>query len=191
MNGCAFLLVVALGTLSISCGDRFPETAVRADSDKLPAKPPRHEEAVHSVTIPAGTILRIRIDEGLSTHESSVGDPITGSLVEPVEENGEVVLPAGLRFKGHVTVSGKPGRLHGRAALGIALDCYELRGSQHSVVALLDAQTSDALKQQNLELIGGGAGLETLIGAVAGGRGGVSVAAGTVVGYSLKYPVPL
>jgi hypothetical protein len=191
MNWRACLFALTVGTLCISCGDRIPGTAVRADSDKHPANNPRHDTGVHNVTMPAGTVLRVRIDDVLSTGKSSIGDSFAGTLIEPVVMNGEDVLPAGIRFKGHVTASEKSNRSKGRAVLGITLDCYELRGSQHSVTASLDAQTSDALKKQNIELIGGGVGLETLICAVAGGRGGVTVAAGTVFSYSLKYPVPL
>jgi hypothetical protein len=152
--------------------------------------------------MPAGTILRVRIDDALSTAKNSIGDPFTGALVEPVVMNGEEVLPARTRFRGHVTTSVRSSRLQGRATLGITLDCYELRGSQHPVITSLDAQTSDDHKKQNIELIGGGAGLETLICALAGGRRGaagssatvrrdVTVAADTVFSFVFKIPVPL
>ena len=210
MNWRAFFFAVTIGTLCISCGVRLPGTAVRVDSEKHPAKTARHETGVHNVTMPAGTILRVRIDDALSTAKNSIGDPFTGTLVEPVVMNGEEVLPARTRFKGHVTTSVRSNRLQGRAAFGITLDGYELRGSQHPVITSLDAQTSDAYKKQNIELIGGGAGLGTLIGAVAGGGKGaaigtgagtaggyatgkrdVTIAADTVFSFVLTVPVPL
>jgi hypothetical protein len=205
MNWRAFLFAVTIGTLCISCGVSLPGTAVRADSEQHPAKTARHETGVRNVTMPAGTILRVRIDDALSTAKNSIGDPFTGTLVEPVVMNGEDVLPARTRFKGHVTASVRSSRSQGRAALGITLDGYELRGSQHSVIASLDAQTSDAHKKQNIELIGGGAGLGALIGAVAGrskggaigtgahatGKRDVTIAADTVFSFVLKFPVPL
>jgi hypothetical protein len=202
----AFLFAVAIGILCISCGIRLPGSDVRADSEKHPTKTARHEAAVHNSTMPAGTILRVRIDGALSTAKNNIGDPFTGTLVEPVVMNGEEVLPALTRFKGHVTTAGKSGHLQARAALGITLDCYELRGSQHPVTASLDTQTSDAHKKQNIELIGGGAGQGALIVAVAGGgkgagagtarsyasgKRGVTIAAETVFSFSLKGPVPL
>jgi hypothetical protein len=116
--------------------------------------------------------------------------------------NGEEVLPTRTRFNGHVTTLVKSSRLHGRAALGITLDRYELRGSQHPVITVLGTQTSAAHKKQNIELIGGGPGLGALIGAVTGGgqstagayangKRGVAVAADTVFSFVLKVPVPL
>jgi hypothetical protein len=205
MNWRAFFFTVTIGTLCISCDVSLPGTAVRADSEKHLAKTARHETGVHNVTIPAGTILRVRIDDALSTAKNSIGDPFTGTLVEPVAMNGEDVLPARTRFKGHVTTSVRSSRLQGRAAFGITLDCYEFRGSQHPVITSLDAQTSDAHKKQNIELIGGGAGLGALIGAVAGrskggaigtgayatGKRDVTIAADTVFSFVLKVPVPL
>lgn len=210
MNWRGFLFAVTIGTLCTSCGVRLPGTDVRADSENSPAKTSRHETGVHNITMPAGTILKVRIDDALSTAKNSVGDPFTGTLVEPVVMNGEEVLPARTRFKGHVTTSVRSSRLRGRAAFGITLDCYELRGSQHPVMASLDAQTSDAHRKQNIELIGGGAGLGALIGAVAGGgkgattgtgegtaganangKRGVVIAADTVFSFVLIVPVPL
>jgi hypothetical protein len=202
MNWRALCYAVAIGTLSISCGGRFPGAAVRADSNKQPDKTARHETGAQNITLPAGTILRVRIDDALSTAKNSIGDPFTGTLVEPVVMNGEDVLPAQTRVKGHVTTSIRSSRLQGRAAFGITLDCYEMRGSQHPVIASLNAETNDAYKKQNIELIGGGAGLGALIGAVAGGGKGaagayatgrrdVTIAADTVFSFVLKVPVPL
>ncbi len=206
MNWRALVFAVTIGTLCISCGVRVPGTDVRADSEKHSGKSARRGTGVHNLTMPAGTVLRVRIDDALSTRESSPGDPFTGSLVEPVVMNGEEVLAAGTRFKGHVTTSVRPSRLQGRAALGFTLDRYEMRGSQHPVSAVLDTQTSDAHKQQNIELIGGGAGLGALVCAVVrrgqgaaigtgaaytAGKGGVTIAADTVFSFVLKVPVPL
>lgn len=205
-----FLFAVTIATLCISCGVRFPETDVRADSEKHSAETARHAPGVHNVTIPAGTILRVRIDDPLSTARNNIGDPFTGTLVEPVVMSGEEVLPAGARFKGRVTASVRSSRLQGRAVIGITLNCYELRGSQHPVMTSLDAQTSDSQIKQNIELIGGAAGQDALIGAVAGGGKGaaigtgggtagahatrkrdVTIAADTVFSFVLKVPVPL
>jgi len=205
-----FLFAVTIATLCISCGVRFPETDVRADSEKLPGKTARNRTGVHNVTMPAGTILRIRIDDALSTAKNSIGDPFAGTLVEPVVMNGEEVLPARTRFKGHVTASVRSSRSQGRAVIGITLNCYELRGSQHPVMTVLDARTSDAHLRQNIELIGGAAGQDAFIGAVAGGGNGaairkggstvgahatgkrdVTIAADTVFSFVLKVPVPL
>lgn len=206
MNWRALVFALTVGTLCISCGVRVPGTDVRADSGKHSGKTARRETGVHNLTMPAGTVLRVRIDNALSTRESSLGDPLTGSLVEPVVMNGEEVLPAGTRFTGHVTTSVRPSRLQGRAALGIALDRYEMRGSQHPVSAVLGTQTSDAHKKQNIELIGGEAGLgATVCAVVRGGQGasvgtgaahtagkrGVTIAADTVFSFVLKVPVPL
>ena len=164
----AFLFAVTIGTLCISCGVRLPGTDVRADSEQHPAKTARHQTGVHNVTMPAGTILKIRINDALSTAKNSIGDRFTGTLVEPVVMNGEGVLAARTRFKGHVTTSVRSSRLQGRAVIGITLDSYELRGSQHPVMTSLDAQTSDAHIKQNIELIGGGAGQGAFIGVVTG-----------------------
>jgi len=172
-----FLFALTVGTFCICCGARLPGTGVSADSGKQSAKAARHET--------------------LSTARNSVGDPFTGTLVDPVVIDGEEVLPALTRFKGQVTASEKSSRSQGRAIIGITLNCYELRGSQHPVMTSLDTLTRDGFKNQNIELVDGRAGSGASIGA-KGASGapatrtrGVTIAADTVFSFVLKVPVPL
>jgi hypothetical protein len=192
-----FLFALTVGTFCICCGARLPGTGVSADSGKQSAKAARHETRGQIVAMPAGTVLRVRIDDALSTARNSVGDPFTGTLVDPVVIDGEEVLPALTRFKGQVTASEKSSRSQGRAIIGITLNCYELRGSQHPVMTSLDTLTRDGFKNQNIELVDGRAGSGASIGA-KGASGapatrtrGVTIAADTVFSFVLKVPVPL
>lgn len=87
------------------------------------------------------------------------------------------VLSKGTRFTGHVTTSEASGRLKGRAALGLTLDAFEFHGERYPIVTSRNTRTSEAHQKRNIEIIGGGAGLGAVIGAVAGGGKGASIGA--------------
>jgi hypothetical protein len=129
------------------------------------------------VELPAGTVVTVRLDRALSTVRNRAGDPFEAVLDEPVVVGAREILPAGTRFTGHVTASEASGRLEGRGVLGITLDALDLHGQHYPVATSLDTRTTEAHKQRNIELVGGGAGVGALIGAVTGGGKGAGIGA--------------
>src|SRR5215472_398007 len=68
---------------------------------------PAHAERVELVAT-TGTPLRIAIDE--TTSLRSVGQPVHGTLVEPLYAYDRILLPAGARVTGHVESLDNPSR---------------------------------------------------------------------------------
>ena len=92
----------------------------RAPQVAEPAPAPQPPE----IMIPGGTQIRVRLNGTLDTRRNRSGDRFTATLVTPIEENGQVVVPIGTTFAGHVTIASPSGRLKGRAVLGITLDSF-------------------------------------------------------------------
>ena len=130
------------------------------------------------VELPSGTVVAVRLDRALSTARNRAGDPFEAALDQPVAIAGKEILPAGIKFTGHVTTAEASGRLEGRGVLGITLDAFELHGQRYPVTTSLDTRTTEAHKQRNIEVIGGGAGIGALIGALTGGGKGAGIGAG-------------
>jgi hypothetical protein len=128
--------------------------------------------------IPQGTVLEVRVNDALSTARNRAGDKISAVLEVPVEIGGREVIPRGARVEGHVTTSQSSGHLKGRAVIGITLDAVEHRGQMIPIKTNLDTRASAAHKKRNIEIIGGGAGVGALIGALAGGGKGAAIGAG-------------
>ncbi len=150
-----------------------PETAAAA-----PPAAPAAAPAERTVQVPAGTSIRVRLDQTLDTARNGSGDRFAATLVAPVAVSGDVVIPKGTTFHGHVTTSQASGRLKGRAYLGVALDSFALDGATYRIATGVHTVASTAHKKRNLALIGGGAGLGAVVGAIAGGGKGAAIGAG-------------
>jgi hypothetical protein len=67
--------------------------------------------------LPAGTLIKARIVEHLTSSEATVGREFSAELSEPVERNGRVLLPPGAMIKGRVTEAHSGRRISGAASL--------------------------------------------------------------------------
>ncbi len=135
------------------------ESAAQPAESAPPPAEPAPPPVERYVQIPAGTAVRVRLDQTLDTARNSSGDGFEATLSAPVAVKGDVVIPSGTRFNGHVTTSQASGRLKGRAYLGVKLDSFVLHGETYRVATGVHTRASAAHKKRNLGFIGGGAGL--------------------------------
>ncbi len=139
---------------------------------------PAPRMAEEAVSIPAGTALRVRLEQSISTKANRPGDRFGATLVEPVTVGGRRLIPAGTAFTGRVMEAKRSGRLKGRAVLAVELDSFQLNGVRYSVATAADFRESGRHRKRNWIFIGGGTGLGTALGAMAGGPAGALIGAG-------------
>jgi hypothetical protein len=145
----------------------------------VPPVPPVQPAAI---VIPAGTPVRVRLDQTIDTKRNRPGDHFEATLVSPVAVNGQLVIPGGTTFVGHVAEAKPSGRFKGRAVLGVELDSFRLNGVVYRVVTGSDTRVSGRHRRRNWILMGGGSGLGATLGAVAGGGAGALIGAGAGAG---------
>jgi type IV secretion system protein VirB10 len=106
-----------------------------ATSELEPAKPPRptpppaapaavqttaaETKAPARIEVPTGTHIPLVLHNGISTRSARPGDPVYFETLFPVMVDGRVAIPAGTYISGEVTESKRPGRVKGRAELGV------------------------------------------------------------------------
>jgi len=144
-----------------------------------PAPPP---QPAHPIAIPAGTPVRVRLEQRIDTKRNRPGDRFEATLISPIRVNGNLLVPRGTPFEGHVTDAKSSGRFKGRAELGVELDSFRLNGAVYRVVTAPDTRVSRRHRKRNWILIGGGSGLGATLGAVAGGGAGALIGAGAGAG---------
>src|SRR5881394_2525756 len=79
--------------------------------------------------VPAGTNLKVRLNETLSSKESRAGDKFTATAIDPVRFNEATV-------HGHIRSIVKSGRVQGRTTMNLAFDSIDLPGDppKHGVL---------------------------------------------------------
>ena len=146
------------------------------------AEPAPSSEAPPPIAIPAGTRVRVRLEQTIDTKRNRPGDHFEATLISPVQVKGEFLVPTGTTFFGHVTEAKPSGRFKGRAVLGVELDSFRLDGVVYRVVTAPDTRVSGRHRKRNWILMGGGAGFGAAVGAVAGGGAGALIGAGAGAG---------
>ncbi|MBX7222436.1 MAG: peptidoglycan-binding protein [Blastocatellia bacterium] len=142
--------------------------------------------------VPAGTVLKLRMDRALSSASARVGDSFTATVFESVIVGSNTVIPQGTRVEGRVA-SVEPAQ-RGKSGM-IAVDferlvfannrSLEVDGHLTSLDPREKQQIDDegrasggSTTKRNVIFIGGGAGVGAAIGAIAGGGKGAAIGSG-------------
>lgn len=139
-------------------------------------EPPKREP--RQVTIPAGTLITVRLRDALSTERHSTHDPFFATLDAPLIVEGLVIAERGAMVRGRVIEAVSAGRVKGRAALVLALD--ELSTSDGQKVEIrTDSFRHEAESgvKSDVAKTGVAAGIGAAIGAIAGGGKGAAIGA--------------
>lgn len=135
-----------------------------------------------NVRIPAGTSLAIRIHQHISVKNNRAGDRFTGEVVDPVEVNGNIVVPKGTPVGGRIDASHRRGHFKGRSVLELRLTSMELNGNRYALTTHDNVRSKKGKGKRTAGFIGGLAGAGALIGGLAGGGVGLAVGAGAGAG---------
>lgn len=134
-----------------------PAPAPNAAPAAASAPPP----APRNITIPAGTVLTVRMMDSVSS-KNSAGDMFTTRLEGNVTANGAVVIPAGTMVYGKVNSAQQERRALGRSSLDIRLTSMSIDGTAFPMV-------TDNYKEASQSSGAGQAARGALAGAAIGG----------------------
>jgi hypothetical protein len=131
--------------------------------------------------IPSGTRLVAALDNTVSTARTEPGDPVRLRTVKSLELADGTTVPEGIVIEGEVVRARGGGRLAGAPELTIRFTALSLQGQRQEITAdPLRMRGKDDLGE-SAALIGGGAVVGGVVGALAGNTT-AGVAAGAVIG---------
>jgi hypothetical protein len=143
-----------------------------------PPPPYGAQVAGQPVTVPPGSLLRIRINEGLDSKHTQPGTQFDATVLNDVIADGAVAIPRGASVQGTVIEAKDGGVIKGHGQLALKLNQVTLSGKTFPIVS--DAWTADGPGKGG-QTVGSAVGLGAfgaLIGAVAGGGPGAAIGAG-------------
>jgi hypothetical protein len=156
-----------------------PDSQFQGQPDPQAQGQPNQAAPPQTLTLPAGTVVRVRIDEWLSTDRNLTGDSYSAVLDQPIVVNGWVVARRGQAQTGRVSLVKKGGRGGGASQLGVDLPELTLVDGQQLPLQTQLFQTSAGTSHgRDAAIIGTTTGVGALIGAVAGRGTGAAIGAG-------------
>jgi hypothetical protein len=130
------------------------------------------------VTVPAGAVLRVRINRGLDSNHIQPGATFDGTVLTDVVAGGAVAIPRGATIQGTVVDAKKAGVFKGEGQLGLQLNTLTLGGNVYPLnTEVWQANGRDKTAGTVNNTVGLGA-LGAVFGAVAGGGAGAAIGAG-------------
>ena len=127
--------------------------------------------------VPAGTAITIRMIDDVDSQRDSVGATYRASVDEAVTVNGEVIVPRDADVMVKLIDDKESGRLSGRTELTLDLVSIKLNGRNVDVLSQEVTQASESRTGRTGKVVGGGAALGAIIGAIAGGGKGAAIGA--------------
>lgn len=176
MAGMTDILRRTTGGLIVAAAILVPHTPFSS------AESPRAVSAARldrQVTIPAGTILRLRVTRGFGSDISRIEDPVSATLARSVVIGGRTVLPAGSTASGYVSDATRPGKVKGRGR--VAVRFTRITPANHSATYNMQTRSwvavAPATKKKDALTIGIPAAGGAVIGGLLDGKKGAGIGA--------------
>lgn len=118
MDLCRFLSLLGLSLVLTVPG----ASGQQADNPSASGNQPNRALFV----VPAGTTIPVVMRNTINTRTAQVGQAIYCQSIYPITVNDRIVIPAGTYLKGAVTQVIRPGRVKGRAQIGLRFDTITL-----------------------------------------------------------------
>ena len=143
-----------------------------------PAQPLIAQRGGDAVIVPTGSVIRVRINQGMDSRRTAPGTGFDGVVLNDVVAGGAIAIPRGAAVQGVVADARRAGQLGGQGGLSLQLTQVTLGGRTYPLM-------SDYWSHQGIDKTGntvantvGLSAMGALIGAVAGGGVGAAVGAG-------------
>lgn len=162
--------------------DRIAFGAVAASSDTTTRDRERRPQGDAQI-LPVGTELRVRTNEAINSDSAAEGRSYAAQLdADVLDSRGAVLIPRGSHVEMIVTQVNDPTKVR-EAELMLDLRSITYNGRRYVLeTAALEQSSQEGIgkNRRTAEMVGGGAALGTVIGAIAGGGKGALL--GAIIG---------
>ena len=133
-------------------------------------------------TIPEGSNIVIRMIDDVDSDRDKLGQTYRAAIDEAVVVDGETVIVRGADVTVRLIDDKESGKLSGRTELTLDLDSIVVGGQKIDVHTQSVTTASESRTKETGKVVGGGAALGAIIGAIAGGGKGAAIGAVTGAG---------
>lgn len=155
-----------------------PASPYPSAQSTAPTRPYRVQQAGQSVVVPAGTVLRVRVNQAMDSRHTQPGSAFDGIVLNDIIIGGQIAIPRGAAVRGTVSDTQPSGELRGQG--GIALELSQVTLEGHPYALATESWTHQGYSKTG-QTVGTTVGLGAVgatIGAIAGGGPGAILGAG-------------
>lgn len=145
-----------------------------------PAPPPPPQP--RTVTVPAGSVISVRMIDSVDSKVNTTGQVFKASLDAPIVVDDRVIVPKGADTYVKLVNASSAGKIKGRSELTLEIQSIVFQGRTYNVTTSDVKQSGASRGKRSAATIGGGAVLGALIGGLAGGGKGAAIGAGVGAG---------
>ncbi len=158
---------------------KVDEIAAIEFTPRRQAPPPAPDPAKQSppVTLPAGTMLAVRLTQTIDVDAAQAGATFKSVLDDPVMMNGRVVVPRNAVVMLQAAKVEQAGAMKGADKITLKANTIAFGGVRYDIVTSYVEQKGSGEGKKTARKVGAGAGLGGLIGGLAGGGTGVAIGA--------------
>jgi hypothetical protein len=133
---------------------------------------PKFEDLV----LPAQSVIGIQVERTVTSETAQVEDEVIARVTRDVRVGDRVVIPAGSKATGFVTLVDRGGRLKDRAKLGVRFTSVTLADATRvPIVTEAIYREGDSPRNESAAKIGGGAIGGAILGGILGGAKGAAI----------------
>jgi hypothetical protein len=150
-----------------------------------PLPPPPAKPVYKTMTLPAGTVLPVRVTEALASNTSVEGSAFHGALAADITDtNGNLILASGTPITGQVVTVQDAAHFKGSSLLTVTLTSLSFKGDRIPVATEPYSLEGKGRGKNTAAKVGGGAAVGAILGGIFGGGKGAAIgaAAGAGVG---------
>jgi hypothetical protein len=130
-----------------------------------------------AVEIAAGSPIVVRLIDDVDSDRDTLGKTFQASVDEPVLVGEQVVVPRGADVVLKLTEDKRSGKLTGKTELTLDVVSIAVNGRAVEVMTDEVSRASSSRTSRTGQVVGGGAALGAIIGAIAGGGKGAAIGA--------------
>jgi hypothetical protein len=136
------------------------------------------------VTLPAGTMVNVRLTEAINVDAAQAGMTFKGRVDDPVSIDGRVVIPREAGAAVQAVKVAQSGSLKGSDSISLKLNTVSVGGRVYQVATEYATVEGKGEGKKTTRKVAGGAGLGAIVGGIAGGGSGalIGAAVGGVAG---------
>ncbi len=136
---------------------------------------------LEELVVSAQSVIGLQMETAVSSEHARLEDEVVARVTRDVKVADRVVIPAGARAQGEVTLVERGGRVRDRARLGVRFTSIVLAdGTRLPISTETVLREGDSPGRESAAKIGGGAIGGAIIGAIIGGAKGAAI--GSTVG---------